>query len=35
MKAWVSLYNQFGTQYGATLDIDGDNNEEITITMEV
>lgn len=35
MKAWVSLYNQFGTQYGATLDIDGDNPyEEIMAQLE-
>lgn len=35
MKAWVSLYNQFGTQYGTTLDIDGDNPyEEIMAQLE-
>lgn len=35
MKAWVSLYNQFGTQYGETLDIDGDNPyEEIMAQLE-
>lgn len=36
MKAWASLYNQFGEQYGKTFDIEGVNvYEEIEAQLTI